>query len=78
MTRTRIPTRKRTKLRRPTIPIPRAVMAYFRKMAGGNKSALAQYLRGYRKAFRVRIAAGESPARVHASVKAWFLNQGWN
>ena len=64
--------------RRRAIPIPRAVMAYFRKLADGNKSALAQYLRGYRKAYRARVAAGESPARVHASVRAWFLSQGWN
>ena len=59
------------------IPIPRDVMSYFRKMAD-TKTAMDQLLRGYRRAFRQRVAAGESPAMVHASVKEWLKRQDWS
>jgi len=56
------------------IPIPRDVMAYFKRMAE-TKTALEQYLRGYRKAFRRRVAAGETPSQIHKSVKSWLRGQ---
>lgn len=63
------------KKRTTRIPIPRDVMAEFKTLAGGSKTALAQYLRGYRRSFRRRVAAGETPAQVHKSVKAWRKEQ---
>lgn len=53
------------------IPIPREIMAEFKRMAGGSKRALDDFLRGYRREFRRMVAAGESPSAVHEAAKNW-------
>jgi hypothetical protein len=54
--------------RKRRIPIPRDVMQEFKRMADGSKAALRNYLQGYRRAFRQRVAAGETPAQISRSV----------
>lgn len=67
----------KTKTRSRRIPIPREVMADFKKWSDGSKNALEQHLRGYRRSFRQRVAKGETPAQIHASVKRWRKQQAW-
>lgn len=67
----------KTKKRSRRIPIPREVMADFKKWSEGSPTRLEHHLRGYRRTFRQRVAAGETPAQIHASVKRWRKQQSW-